>query len=167
MEIRTCGRSTKSGQPCRQQLHGMMYRACKIHETPEDKAYREGYEASLRANWETYERYRQESKDFWIEEGKRQARRETQQEARRREEEASFRLKDFMGRQIVQVNLAEEGKPKNAYAYTWGGGELLAIGDYVRIQSPWSSGETWKVEVVGLGTSYTGSLKTVISKVLA
>jgi hypothetical protein len=40
--IEKCQRATKSGRPCQNTLPGPASRACSLHETPEDIAYREG-----------------------------------------------------------------------------------------------------------------------------
>jgi hypothetical protein len=160
---RTCKRPTKTDTPCAARLWDPAHRACKRHETPEDLAFAEGYKAGEESVFVFMNDIIAKGAEFHeMRIASLEARLKTHES---QQEQVNFRLKDSIGRQIVRVNLAEEGKGESNYAYTWNGEELLTIGDSVRIPSPWSPRETWKVKVTGLGTSYTGSLTAIIEKI--
>lgn len=152
---RACGRPTKSGGSCRNPLYpGDPARACGLHETAEDVAYREGYRAGATAEREYAERGRELSRESWIAEG----RRLEHLEARERE---SFRVATDDEEQIVVVD--------SGYSYRWGG-EPLKIGDRVMLPANWLSEikngpGPFPGTVTAIGSSYQGELSAIVRKI--
>jgi len=152
--METCGRPAKSGHRCKQRLQ-MGMRACKTHETPEDAAYREGFQDGERNSREFWFKHSEGMRETWIAEGKRQAHLELE----RAQKDANLRLTDN-GRQVVEVD---------GYAYTWSGAEPLEVGDRVLLPGNWLSSlksgpGPFSGTVSQIGTSYTGTLSQIIRR---
>lgn len=151
-----CGRPTKSGKPCQNNIYGAAYRACGQHETPEDVAWREGYFAGATEAREQAARDR----EFWIAEGRRQQRSEADRRRAEAEREKNFKTTTSRGEQIVQVD---------RYAYRWGG-EPLKVGDRVLLPANWLSEVKhgkgpFPGTVTAIGSSYDGDMSAIIRKI--
>jgi hypothetical protein len=151
-----CGRPTKSGKPCQNNIYGDAYRACGQHETPEDVAWREGYFAGVAEAREQAARDR----EFWIAEGRRQQRAEADRQHAKAEGEKNFRIVTSSGDQVVDVD---------GYAYRWGG-EALKVGDRVLLPANWLSEVKhgkgpFPGTVTAIGSSYDGELSAIIRKI--
>jgi hypothetical protein len=149
-----CGRATKSGRPCQNTLPGTAFRACSLHETPEDIAYREGYQAGAAAERGYAEKSRESSRELWIAEGRRLERAEAQ-------EWENFRTVTTAGEQVVVVD--------GRLTYRWAG-EALKVGDRVLLPGNWLSEMKYgrgpfSGTVTGLGSSYQGELSPVLRKI--
>jgi hypothetical protein len=148
-----CERPTKSGKPCQNPRPGPSHRACGQHETPEDVAYREGYEAGRAAERGYAERSRESSRELWIGEGRRLERAEAV-------ERANFRTATESGEQIVVVD--------GRLTYRWAG-EPLKVGDRVLLPENWLSvvkhgRGPFPGTITAIGSSYKGELSAVIRK---
>ncbi|APU12274.1 hypothetical protein [Actinoalloteichus fjordicus] len=114
-DLRTCGRPTRSGRPCRSRLHGYDL-ACGIHADEHDRAlaaaygrgWREGFSAGQdsgsRSMKGVVERLRQDLAES------------------RRRLDGGRRSRQAQGHQIVEVG---------GYAYCWRGTPALKLGDRV------------------------------------
>lgn len=152
--IEKCQRATKSGKRCQNTLPGPASRACSLHETPEDIAYREGYQAGAAAERGYAEKSRESSREFWIAEGRRLERAEAQ-------ERKNFRTVTAAGEQLVVVD--------GRLTYRWAG-EPLKVGDRVLLPGNWLSGVKYgrgpfPGTVTALGSSYQGELSSVLRKI--
>ena len=150
---RTCGRPTRSGNPCKIRISGSDV-ACGTHATEQDKAvaeahrrgWSEGYEAGCESGASS-----SKSHIAYLE--KRVKDLEEQLDGARRVYEVD-------GYQVVQV-----GK----YSYRWRGGDPLEVGDRVLLPENWVSklkdgpGSTVGV-VTKLGTTYRGSLSDIVGR---
>jgi hypothetical protein len=160
---RYCGRPTKAGAPCKAQLYGMMYRACTIHQTAEDIAYTEGWQAANEVN----RRRDRDDRDFWIAEGRRQAEREAAAKAGARVIPPGGDRRDGLVTVVYHVvgevtaDMADRG---NAYRAA----EPVSVGDIVEVPGPYwrPRGTTQKATVVAHGSEYDGEVLDMI-RVLA
>ena len=156
-EARTCGRPTKQGKPCGALLYGPQARACRLHETPEDIAYREGYATGLKDG----SRQRDGEREYWIDAGRRQERADLERAEADKRALAAFRLKTDDGGQLVIVD--------DRYTYRWDG-EPLQVGDRVLLPENWLSAVKhghgpFPGVITSLGSAYQGELSRVIRKI--
>lgn len=152
-QMRTCGRPTKSGRPCKVRVSGSDV-ACGMHSTEQDRAvadahrrgYREGYESGTRASGES-----SKLRIAWL---------EKQVEELRGRLDKETRIHEIGGDQVVAVG---------RYAYRWSGETPLDIGDRVLLPENYVSrlkdgpGPV-EATVTGLGTTYQGPLAFVLRK---
>jgi hypothetical protein len=145
-----CGRPTRSGDPCKQQVNPGQ-RACQKHSTPEDTAFYEGY----RQGWGAAADAHQGDFSSGFEEGRKQAERAQLRDNQPRD------FTDGTGRQLVEVD---------GYAYAWCGEDQLSVGDKVIIPENWltkikyGAGD-FEGTVNRLGITYTGELSEIIRQV--
>lgn len=139
MISRACGRSTKSGQPCRNLF------PCRAHWKEDDQliidAWNEAWNAAYQAG---------------IRSGRSMLLSEQDQQRRQERSDANRRYADS-GKQIVEVD--------HRYAYTWDGAEPLAVGDQVVLPSNWLIKHESDGRVTGLGTTYDGALSAIARKI--
>jgi hypothetical protein len=143
-----CGRPTKtSGAPCRNAIN-WPGRTCPLHETAEDVAYREGWEAGRKWQADSTVRWNEHDRERWIKEGRRL-------EAAERD----FRTHTASRHQIVTCD--------GGYAYTWAGPDPLAVGDRVMLPANYVNRAPFEGTVTGIGSSYRGVLSAVLRKLPA
>lgn len=147
-----CGKPTKPGTPCRQQV-GFGRVSCNAHETEQERAYREGYEDGHRAGCEGVADYVELERRNW------DADRE-----RERERTAAARPKVPFGGErrtgFVQVWYgARESVPEGASGYVYTTVEPAAIGDVVRV--PTQFGEETATVVAFGHSGYGGTVLDV------
>lgn len=154
--MNTCGRLTKSGKPCRQQV-SPPDPACKMHITELEAAYRDGYRSGYNDG---------HSRGF--DSGEELAKLNMKHEVRQQVEEGlrarpciHFKLRDSRGRQLVQVELGTV-----AYTYAWDGDGELQIGDLVTVPGAWFLPHSGPQEatVCGLGSDYVGDISLVLGR---
>lgn len=147
-----CSRPTKSGPPCRQELHGFEI-ACHKHATDHDHKQTAEFDARWRATSD-----RHIAAEARLMKAASEAHAKGVDEGKRAEAE---RLRNWRteshGDQIVDC----EG-----LAYTWGGSPPLAVGDQVMCPGNWLFPRPRPAVVTGLGTAYTGNLQEIL-RVLA
>lgn len=150
---RTCGRPTRSGSPCKNQINRFDF-ACGTHATEHDreltKFYAQGYQEGYQRGRESGESGAK-SKVEWLE------RRVNDLEQRL---DGATRIYEKDGCQVVTV-----GK----YAYRWSGQPPLEVGDRILLPANWlselKSGPGPQVGVVTqLGTTYDGPLSRIIGR---
>ena len=140
-----------------------MYRACTIHQTAEDIAYTEGWQAANEVN----RRRDRDDRDFWIAEGRRQAEREAAAKAGARVIPPGGNRRDGLVTVVYHVvgevtaDMADRG---NAYRAA----EPVDVGDIVEVPGPYwrPRGTTQKATVVAHGSEYDGEVLDII-RVLA
>ncbi|WP_283136207.1 hypothetical protein [Rhizohabitans arisaemae] len=151
-DIRTCGRPTKSGKPCRVRLYGFDV-ACGVHATEHDRelaqAYGRGHNEGLRLG---KEKWSGEQRIEWLE--------QRVKELEALLDEAS-RVYEVDGDQVVEV-----GK----YAYRWRGSMPLEVGDRVLLPENWLSRMkdgpgAYQDVVTKLGSTYRGEMSRILSRV--
>lgn len=153
VEIRTCGRPTRAGTPCKARISRFEV-ACRTHATEHDQdvaeAYRRGYDEGRE-----FERQLSAGADRakieWLE------RRIAQLEEQKDKEQRYYEID---GDQVVEVG---------GYAYRWRGDEPLKVGDEVLLPENWVSrmkagpGPTRGV-VSKLGATHQGSLSFIVGR---
>ncbi|WP_239648878.1 hypothetical protein [Nocardiopsis chromatogenes] len=152
-EQRTCGRPTRSGNPCRVRISGFDV-ACGTHATDEDRAVAAAYQRGWRQGYEQGRESGASSAQLKIESMERRIR-----ELEQRLDDAT-RIHEIAGDQVVDV----EG-----YAYRWRGSGRLEVGDRVLLPENYVSrmkhGPGPFVGVVSaLGTTYRGALSVIIGR---
>lgn len=150
---RPCGRPTKSGTPCRAQFSGSGF-ACKLHTTDHEKALVEAYRQGVETGRAQEREWRQRTEAAQVEHLERQIR------TLREELDAKNRRFEVDGDQAVTV----EG-----YGYRWSGPGTLEVGDRVLLPENYVSAlrhgpGPFPGTVTELGTTYTGTLSTIISR---
>lgn len=144
-----CGRTTRSGNPCKALISGKYDVACSKHLTEHERelaqvahaAWSEGYDAGKKSSIGLAE-----CRTEWFE------RRIRDLEAQL---DATLRYHSVGGDQVVEV----EG-----YAYRWRGTPRLAIGDRVVIPGNWLFPNAREGAVTDLGTTYKGELSFVVRR---
>ncbi|WP_285731987.1 hypothetical protein [Nocardiopsis sp. ATB16-24] len=152
-QVRTCGRPTKAGHPCKIRVSSSDI-ACGTHATEQDRAvaeahrrgYREGYEVG-NSSAGSYSKFRIEQLESQVEELRQQLDKET-------------RIHEIGGDQVVQVG---------GYAYRWRGRPPLAVGDRVLLPENYVSRMKYgpgpmEGTVTGLGTTYRGPLAFILRR---
>ncbi|MGI5430300.1 hypothetical protein [Streptomyces sp. CA-179760] len=148
---RPCGRPTRSGTPCRTQFSGPGF-ACKLHTTDHDKALVDAYQQGLEAGRLQESKHHAEAAE--VEHVGRQIR------ILRNEPHAGNRRFEVYGGQAVTVD---------GYGYRWKGSGTLEVGDRVLLPENYFSAMRHGLgpfpgTVTELGTTYTGTLSTIISR---
>ncbi|MGV9693966.1 hypothetical protein ACWDUX_33265 [Streptomyces sp. NPDC003444] len=150
---RTCGRPTRSGNPCKVRISGSDV-ACGTHATEQDKAVAEAHRRGWNEGYEAGRESSASSSTSHI----------AYLENRVKELEGQLdnarRVYEVDGCQVVQV-----GK----YSYRWCGSDPLEVGDRVLLPENWLSklkdGPGLTVGVVTkLGTTYCGSLSDIVGR---
>lgn len=152
-EVRTCGRPTKSGHPCKARVSGSDV-ACGIHSTEQDRAVADAYRRGYQEGRESGARSSNESSKLRIAWLERQV-----EELRQRLDKAT-RVHELGGDQVVDVG---------GYAYRWSGETPLEVGDRVLLPENYVSRMKHgpgPVEAVvhALGTTYQGPLAFVLRR---
>ncbi|MFG2720693.1 hypothetical protein ACGFW5_20675 [Streptomyces sp. NPDC048416] len=150
---RTCGRPTRSGNPCKVRISGSDV-ACGTHATEQDKAvaqahrrgwsdgYKSGSESGASSSRSRIERLEQRVKEL------------------EEQLDDAKRVYEIGGHQVVDVG---------GYAYRWRGSTPLAVGDRVLLPENYVSrmkngaGPTLGA-VSKLGTTYRGPLSDIVSR---
>ncbi|MGV9788273.1 hypothetical protein [Streptomyces sp. NPDC003435] len=150
---RPCGRSTKSGASCRAQFSGPGF-ACKLHTTDHEKALVDAYQQGLEAGRAEERRWSRRTQAGQVEHLKRQM------QTLREELDAKNRRFTVDGDQAVTVD---------GYGYRWKGPHTLEVGDRVLLPENYVSAlrhgpGPFPGTVTELGTTYTGTLSTIISR---
>jgi hypothetical protein len=150
---RPCGRPTKSGNPCRAQFSGPGF-ACNLHTTDHEKALVGAYQQGLQAGRAQERQWRQRAEAAQVEHLERQIR------TLREELDAKNRRFEVEGNQAVTVD---------GYGYRWRGPGTLGVGDRVLLPENYVSAlrhgpGPFLGTVTELGTTYTGTLSTIISR---
>lgn len=151
---RECGRPTKSGAPCKQQVHSLFDVACGKHATDHDRELAAACTAAWRAGLDQGKQSQQNSESWEL------------GNLRRRvaelEQAADVAARRFtVGKdQVVQV-----GK----HAYRWAGTPPLAVGDDVWLPENWvsrmqSGPGPYRGTVTELGSTYPGELASIVRK---
>ncbi len=150
---RTCGRPTRSGNPCKVRISGSDV-ACGTHATEQDKAVAEAH----RRGWsEGYKSGSESSSSF-----SRSRIERLEQRVKELEEQldGAKRVYEIDGHQVVDVG---------GYAYRWRGSTPLEVGDRVLLPENYVSrmkngpGPTLGV-VSKLGTTYRGPLADIVRR---
>jgi hypothetical protein len=138
--VRSCNRETKTtGKPCANKLEKFQV-ACRVHRTESMLFLEQLAEAA----------YRQ---------GRNEERELNRNVLKLREQQTK----------IVQpeIRLTDQGQQAvtcGKLSYKWDGTEPLQVGDIVTVPGNWLFNYPRTVEVTELGTSYVGSLQTIIRK---
>jgi hypothetical protein len=143
---RRCGRPTKTGTkaPCKQLLNSGIY-ACRQHATEVDHAKAEAFREG--ADW-----MRELLREVYVKPDPKPV--EIQEPAPVK----SLRMRDAEGRQLVVVD--------GRYAYAWGGGSELKVGDQLQLPGAWWNGHApWIGQVTQLGTDYDGYILSALYKI--
>ena len=148
---RPCGRPTRSGDPCRNEV-GPYEVGCKVHTTSDEREW-------ARIAWAAFWRGHEEGRESERDDVMRSAEFEARQAARRAEEAAMWRERDARGRQLVQV--------AGSYTYVWTGTHDLQVGDVVTVPGCWIPGMEAPHDepVIALGSTYRGDIKAIIALV--
>ncbi|GHC83929.1 hypothetical protein GCM10007079_25440 [Nocardiopsis terrae] len=152
-QVRTCGRPTRSGHPCRVRVNGSDI-ACGIHSTERDRAVADAHRSGYREGFESGVRSSKESSKLRIERLERQV-----EELRQRLDEET-RIHEVGGDQVVGVG---------GYAYRWRGETPLEVGDRVLLPENYVSRMKHgpgplEATVTVLGTTYQGPLAFVLRR---
>ncbi|SNQ46219.1 conserved hypothetical protein [Frankia canadensis] len=154
VEIRTCGRPTRSGKPCKVRLYGPEI-ACRTHLTDHERDVAEAYQRGMglghRRGWES---------------GQEMCRHEVEQLRDRVRDlerclDDAHRYHDLDGDQVVEVD---------GYAYRWCGRSPLRVGDRVELPENWLSRAkngpgTFQGTVTRLGATFQGELSAIVRRV--
>lgn len=151
--VRRCGRPTRSGDPCHNQLSRFEI-ACKTHATDHDREVAEAYQRGFNEGREFgYDMAAggEELKIEYLE------RRITQLEQELDDEQRYYEID---GDQVVTVG---------RYAYRWRGDTPLEVGDHVWLPENWLSrvkdGPGSRSGIVtALGTTYRGALSLIAGR---
>lgn len=155
MHQRPCGRPTKSGNPCRAQFSGPGF-ACKIHTTDHD------HEKTL------IDAYLQ-----GLETGRTRARQGEQQAAAARIEHLEKQVRTLQEQLDAKTRRHEDGGYQAVtvagYGYRWSGPGRLEVGDRVLLPENYVSTlrhgpGPFPGTVTELGTTYTGTLSTIVAR---
>lgn len=150
---RPCGRPTKAGTPCRAQFSGPGF-ACKLHTTDHEKALVEAYQTGLETGRKQEREWQQRAEASQVEHLEKQIR------TLRDELDAQNRRFEVDGGQAVTVG---------GYGYRWCGPGTLEVGDRVLLPENYVSAlhhgpGSFPGTVTELGTTYTGTLRRIISR---
>lgn len=152
-QVRTCGRPTKSGNPCKVRVSGSDV-ACGIHSTEQDRAVADAYRRGYQEGRESGARSSSESSKLritWL---------ERQVEELRQRLDKETRIHEIGGDQVVDVG---------GYAYRWRGETPLEVGDRVLLPENYVSRlkhgpGPLEATVTSLGTTYQGPLAFVLGR---
>lgn len=152
-EVRTCGRPTRSGKPCKVHLR-QFERACGRHATEHDRELALAHERGHREGFERGRTQGAETAQWNVERLERRVK-----ELEQLMDEAT-RIFEVDGDQVVDVG---------GHAYRWRGNEPLEAGARVLLPENWLSrikGGPGPYEgvVTKLGTTYRGELSFIISR---
>lgn len=151
--MKTCGRPTKAGAPCKARFSGPGF-ACGTHTTPEEQAQVEAYQAGYRKGYAEGTEAGRRSAAMPTEHLERQVAQLKQQL------DQATRRHTVDGHQAVTVD---------GYGYLWTGEPHLKIGDQVLLPENYVS--RLKLgpgphtgTVTELGTTYTGTLSRILRR---
>jgi len=151
--VRTCGRPTRSGKPCKARIYGFDL-ACGVHASQHDRELAEAYGRGHREGFHS-----------GLEMGAATAQQNAERLERRVREleqllDDATRVYDIGGDQVVEV-----GK----YAYRWRGNPPLEVGERVLLPENWLSrvkdgAGTYQGVVTRLGATYRGELSFIVGR---
>jgi hypothetical protein len=152
-EIPTCGRPTKSGQPCKARISRFEV-ACKAHATQHDHELAQTYQRGYREGFDRGREIQSGGAKLQVEHLERRVR-----ELEQLLDDAT-RIYEIGGDQVVEV-----GK----YAYRWRGEPSLKVGERVLLPENWVSrlkdGPGTALGVVTkLGTTYLGEMSLIVGR---
>lgn len=152
-EIRTCGRPTRSGAPCKARIYGSDL-ACGIHLTPHERELAEAYKRGWNDGYKQASESAQKVSSSQVEWLKRRI-----EELEQLLDEAT-RVYEIGGDQLVEVG---------RYAYRWAGQPKLEVGERVLLPQNWVSkmtdgpGPTLGT-VTRLGSTYQGEHARIVRR---
>jgi hypothetical protein len=152
--MKTCGRPTKAGTPCKAQYSGVGF-ACKTHTTVEEQAQVDAYQAGYRAGY-----------DAGIESGRTSSALSTEH-LERQIAELKAKLDQATRRYTVD---GHQAVTVGRYSYLWTGQPQLKVGDRVLLPENWVSSlkngpGPYVGTVTELGTTYTdGALSRILRR---
>jgi hypothetical protein len=151
--VKTCGRPTRSGQPCKVRVYGSEV-ACKLHITEREREVAEAYQRGRNDGYAQARKSNEDLERMHVERLERRIR-----ELEQRLDEAD-RYYEYDGDQVVEV-----GK----YAYRWSGSPPLSVGDRVLLPENWLSQlkdgpGPQEGSVTKLGATYRGRLASIVRR---
>lgn len=152
-EVRTCGRPTRSGAPCKARIYGFDL-ACGIHVSPHERELVEAYKRGRNDGYKQAFESAQQISSNQVEWLKRRI-----EELEQLLDEAT-RVYEVDGDQLVEVG---------RYAYRWAGQPRLEVGEHVLLPQNWVSVMTdgprpTRATVTRLGSTYRGEHARIVSR---